>query len=77
MKSRAIVTFLLCFSLICLSLGFASSAYANLDSDRDTETNVITESDARGGDISGKQLVAIIFITLMVTVIVIVAIVAG
>jgi len=74
MRLRSMVSLLLCLSLIFLSYGFANIAYANPDSD-ESETNVITASDAGGGDISGKELAAIIFITLMVTIIIIVALV--
>ena len=60
MRLRSIVSLLLCLSLICLSFGFVSAAYANPDTNNDSETNVITASDAGGGNITQRELLWII-----------------
>jgi hypothetical protein len=75
MKLRKMTCLILCLGLVCLSVGLTSAAYAHTDSDieTETETNVITESDAGGGDLSQKDLLWII-LGVLVLVLLIVAI---
>jgi hypothetical protein len=73
MKLRKIVTLLLCFSLIFLASGLVCAAPVNPDNDTNTEENVITESDAGGGDLSQRDLMWIV-IGLLVLILLIVAI---
>ena len=75
MKFRKVISLILCLGLVCLSIGLTSAAYAYADSDieTDTETNVITESDAGGGDLTQKDLLWII-LGVLVLVLLIVAI---
>jgi len=60
MRLRSIVSLLLCLTFIFLSLGFANMAYANPDTNNESETNVITASDAGGGNITQRELLWII-----------------
>lgn len=74
MKIRSIINSFLCISLILLFIGFTSSSYAGPNAINDGEANVITESDAGGGDIGPFELAAIVVIA--IAVVIIVAIVA-
>ena len=56
MNFRAIINLLVCFSLIFVLFASASLAYANLNTENNSEENVITASDAGGGDLSNKEL---------------------
>ncbi len=72
MKLRKIVTLLLCFSLVLLASGLVCAAPVNPDNDDNTEGNVITESDAGGGDLSQRDLLWIIlgFVVLLLLIVV-------
>jgi hypothetical protein len=67
----SIIRIILCFSLVLL-LGFASMSYAAPNKDKDADTNVITASDAGGGDITQRELLWIIlaFVVLLLLIIV-------
>jgi hypothetical protein len=54
-------------------LGFASMSYAVPDQAGDSETNVITASDAGGGDITQRELLWIIFAFVVLLLLIIVA----
>ncbi len=71
MNLRSTISLMLCFSLVFL-LGFASMNYAVTNQDSDSETNVITASDAGGGDITQRELLWIIlgFVVLLLLIIV-------
>jgi hypothetical protein len=73
MKLRKTIVLLLCFSLVFLATGLVCAAPANPDNDNNTEGNVITESDAGGGDLSQRDLLWII-LGLLVLILIIVAI---
>jgi hypothetical protein len=75
MKFKSIIGILICLSIVFFASPIVNMAYTSPDSHNESDINVITQSDAGGGDLSGKELAAIIFISLMVTIIVIVAIV--
>lgn len=59
MKYKYIVSIGLCFILTFLLLG-NSQAVSSPNSDAGPEMNVITASDAGGGDLSGTELALII-----------------
>jgi hypothetical protein len=75
MVLKRIITLLLCCSLVFLATGLVCAAPANPDNDDNTEANVITESDAGGGGLSGKEVGLLIIVAILITAIVIVAIV--
>jgi hypothetical protein len=67
----SIIRIILCVSLVLL-LGIASLSYAVPEQAGDSETNVITASDAGGGDITQRELLWIIlaFVVLLFLIIV-------
>lgn len=71
MNSTSIIRIILCFSLV-LFLEFAFMSYAAPNEDKDADTNVITASDAGGGDITQRELLWIIlaFVVLLLLIIV-------
>ena len=71
MKLRKIISLLLCFSLVFLACGLVSSAPANPDNDTDNEENVITTSDAGGGNLSNRDLLWIILALVALLVIIV------
>jgi hypothetical protein len=72
MRIKSIISILLCLSIIFLASGIASMAYAAPDSNNNSETNVITASDAGGGDLSQRDMLWIIlgFVVLILLIIV-------
>lgn len=64
MRIRPRISLLICLCLIFIVFGFALKSYSGPDSDKDLQTNVITASDAGGGDIKGNELVLIIIATI-------------
>lgn len=71
MKNRTLYTLLLCLSIVCLSFGFATAVSADAESGNHLEDNVITESDAGGGNITQKDLLWIILGVLVVILLVV------
>jgi hypothetical protein len=60
MKLNRTISLILCLSLILIGTGLSSITYATPNSvDNDVE-NVVTESDAGGGDITSTELILII-----------------
>ena len=62
MKYLKILSLLLYFSLIFIFFSYTSLAYASLNAEDNPEENVITASDAGGGDLSGSEMIKIILI---------------
>lgn len=60
MRFRSIVSLLICLSLIFFCLGFTSMAYADPDSNNNSEANVITASDTGGGNLTQRDMLWII-----------------
>ena len=68
MRFRSINSLLVCFSLICFFIGLASISYAAPDSDKEAEINVITASDAGGGDLKANEIVLIVIATIAIVI---------
>jgi hypothetical protein len=61
---RRALSFVLCFCVVLISLAYSSpSILINQDTNANEEQNVITASDAGGGDLTRKEIViaALIF----------------